>query len=71
MDNSNIYFNKLIRPQWGWKTYTVILVSILILLLTAVDLELNFFEVITNFGKYATDLLGRMFPPDTRDLKEM
>ncbi len=59
---------KLIKPQWGWKAYLFISVSILILSLTAVHLKLNFLNVLVNSWEYAVDLSGRLFPPDTENL---
>lgn len=59
---------KLIKPQWGWRTYSFIFITALALFSTALHLKLNFLNVIINFWKYALDLSGRMFPPDTSDL---
>ncbi len=69
MNTKNLKLENMLRPQWGWKTYTTILLSVFVLFLTAVHLKLNFFDAIFNSWKYIVDLSGRMFPPDTRDFK--
>ena len=71
MNDIDIELKELIRPQWGWKAYALILVSALILCSTAIHLKLEFLDVIINFWKYAVDLSGRMFPPDTSNLGEL
>ncbi|MCP4750553.1 MAG: phosphonate ABC transporter, permease protein PhnE [Proteobacteria bacterium] len=71
MTGSEDDLKKMVRPQWGWRTYLSIALSIVILYATAVHLELNFWDVLTNFWTYIQDLAGRMFPPDTGDLTEL
>jgi len=68
MNDGEIELKELIRPQWGWKAYSFILVSVLVLGSTAIHLKLDFLDVIINFWKYAVDLSGRMFPPDTTNI---
>ena len=69
MNPENLNIEKLVKPQWSWRTYTLILMSGLVLFLTAVHLKLDFFEVLFNSWKYIVDLSGRLFPPDSRDFK--
>ena len=68
MNHDQVDLKELIRPQWGWKAYSFILVSILVLGFTGIHLKLDFLDVIINFWKYTADLSGRMFPPDISNL---
>ncbi len=69
MNNANnSELEDLLRPQWGWKLYVFVSVSLLVLCLTAIHLKLDFFEVLINSWKYAFDLSKRMFPPDMSNL---
>ncbi len=69
MNNANnSELEDLLRPQWGWKLYVFLSVSLLVLCLTAIHLKLDFFEVLINSWKYAFDLSKRMFPPDMTNL---
>ena len=69
MKIANNDLKKLVRSQWGWKTYLSISIFILLLVLTAIDLKLDFVSVVINSWKYTIDLFGRLFPPDISDLK--
>jgi phosphonate transport system permease protein len=71
MNRVNNDLVKMIRPQWGWRSYTLIFATVLVLALTALHLKLDFLNVITNAWKYIGDLSGRMFPPDTSDLRTL
>jgi phosphonate transport system permease protein len=68
MSDSKENFEKLVRPQWGWRTYLGCLSLVAVLVVTAVHIELDFISVITNSGKYIVDLGRRMFPPDVSNL---
>ncbi len=66
IDENNL--EKLVKPQWGLKTFLAATSGILVLVVTAIDLELDFIKVIINSGKYMLDLSSRLFPPDFTDL---
>ena len=37
---------KYLRPQWSWKTFIVILSTIILLALVSIDLEINFISLL-------------------------
>jgi len=55
---------KLIRPQWSWKTFIFIISTILLLTVVIIDLEINFINLFSNSFKYFVDIFSRMLPPD-------
>jgi phosphonate transport system permease protein len=62
--NNTKHLEKYLRPQWTWKTHTLIVVITAILILVAIDLKINFIKLFSNSSKYFADILGRMIPPD-------
>ena len=65
--NTNKNKNELekhLRPQWSWKTFVVIISTILLLTLVSIDLEINFISLFSNSLNYFADILSRMLPPD-------
>lgn len=71
MENNQEKLREYIRPQWGIKTYIWIFITTIILIVTAVYIELNFIEVILNSWENILDISGRMFPPNTDRLGEL
>jgi len=71
MNDISIELKEMVRPQWGWKTYAFIAISVLLLTLTAIHLRLNILDVLINSWKYASDLSRRMFPPDIKELPRL
>jgi len=69
--NNTKHLEKYLRPQWTWKTYTFIVVTIVTLALTVVDLKINFVQLFSNSPKYFGDILGRMIPPDFSNFKSL
>ncbi len=72
MNNSDkTDLKKLLRPQWGWKTYAFLLSGTILLTLTAVHLELDIIDVILNGWRNVADVIKRLFPPDTSAIGEL
>ena len=69
--NNNKNYEKLIKPQWTWKTYLSIIVLLLSLVLISEDLEINYVELFTNSSGYFADILGRMLPPDFSNFSKL
>ncbi len=69
--NNNKNYEKLIKPQWTWKTYLSIIILLLSLVLISEDLEINYVELFTNSSGYFADILGRMLPPDFSNLSKL
>ena len=55
---------KYLRPQWSWKTFVIIISTILLLTLVSIDLEINFISLFSDSLNYFGDILSRMLPPD-------
>jgi len=53
-----------IRPQWGWRSFIIVITFIGIYTAIYIDLEINLKELITNSSTYLFDVVGRMLPPD-------
>ena len=51
MNSTDSELNKLIRPQWDWKAYTLISIGFLILFIIAIHLKLDIIDVVK--GKLA------------------
>jgi len=62
------FLESYLRPQWGWKTLSVIVGLISATTLTMVDLEVNPLEIFRNTSEYLVDVIGRMLPPDFSNL---
>ena len=62
--NQKQNLEKLLRPQWSWKTFIFIISTILLLIGVTVDLEINFINLFSNSFKYFVDIFSRMLPPD-------
>ena len=69
--NNNKNYEKLIKPQWTWKTYLSIIILLLSLVLISEDLEINYVELFTNSSGYFADILGRMLPPDFSNFNKL
>ena len=69
--NNNKNYEKLIKPQWTWKTYLSIIILLLSLVLISEDLEINYVELFTNSSGYFVDILGRMLPPDFSNFSKL
>ena len=69
--NNNKNYEKLIKPQWTWKTYLSIIILLLSLVLISEDLEINYVELFTNSSGYFVDILGRMLPPDFSNFNKL
>jgi len=53
-----------LRPQWGYRTFLSIFLTITIYSYIYIDLKINLGELISNSSKYIVDITGRMLPPD-------
>ena len=69
--NNNKNYEKLIKPQWTWKTYLSIIILLLSLALISEDLEIDYVELFTNSSGYFADILGRMLPPDFSNFSKL
>ena len=67
----NELLKKYLRPQWGWKTFSVIAGFIIVYSAIFIDLEIDLKELLTNSAVYLFDVIGRMFPPDFSDFKSL
>lgn len=56
-----------LRPQWGWRTFCSGGAFIIIYALVFNDLEIDLADLAVNSGRYLTDVLLRMVPPDFSD----
>ena len=65
------HLESYIRPQWGWKTFTLISSFVAVLSFVVIDLEINFLKLLSDSTKYLGDILGRMLPPDFSNLKDL
>ena len=64
IDNKNKHLEKYIKPQWTWRTYLFLILSISAIIFTTIDLNINFIDLFSDSSKYFGDVLMRMFPPD-------
>ena len=64
-------YEKYLRPQWSWKTFVFIILTILMLTLVSIDLEINFITLFSNSFNYFGDILSRMLPPDFSDFNSL
>ena len=71
MNDDHKKFEKYLRPQWSWKTFTFIVSSFLLLTYVTIDLEINFINLFTNSFKYFSDIFSRMLPPDITKNNEL
>jgi phosphonate transport system permease protein len=55
---------KYLRPQWSWKTFVFIILTISLLTIVSIDLEINFISLFSNSLNYFGDIISRMLPPD-------
>ena len=69
--NNNKDYEKLIKPQWTWKTYVSIIILLITLVLISEDLEIDYVELFTNSSGYFIDILGRMLPPDFSNFNKL
>jgi phosphonate transport system permease protein len=69
--NNNKDYEKLIKPQWTWKTYVSIIILLITLVLISEDLEIDYVELFTNSSGYFVDILGRMLPPDFSNFNKL
>ncbi len=58
------HLQKHLRPQWGWRTFILILIFIGVYTAIYIDLEIDLKELLGNSSKYIVDVVGRMLPPD-------
>ena len=47
-NNQNGSLEKHLRPQWSWKTFIFIILTIALLTLVTIDLEINFINLFTD-----------------------
>ena len=64
-------FEKYLKPQWSWRTFTFLSATALILTLVSIDLEINFITLFSNSLNYFGDIFSRMLPPDFSDFKSL
>ena len=56
-----------LRPQWGLRTFLLILIFVVVYTAIYIDLEINLKELFRNSSKYIFDVVRRMIPPDFSD----
>ncbi len=64
-------FEKYLKPQWSWRTFTFLSATALILTLVSIDLEINFITLFSNSLNYFGDIFSRMLPPDFSDFNSL
>ena len=64
-------FEKYLKPQWSWRTFTFLIATALILTLVSIDLEINFITLFSNSLNYFGDIFSRMLPPDFSDFNSL
>ncbi len=62
---------KLLRPQWTWKTLVFIISLILLLTVVSIDLEISYISLFSNSLSYFGDIFSRMLPPDFSDFSSL
>ena len=60
-----------LRPQWGFRTYLIIISLVVIYIAIFIDLEIDLKDILTNSSKYIFDVVGRMLPPDFSNFGEL
>ena len=58
------FFTSYLKPQWGWRAFTILGVFIAFTIAVALHLGINPLKAISNSSKYMLDLLQRLLPPD-------
>ena len=71
MNDTHKKLEKYLRPQWSWKTFVSIIISIMLLTFVTIDLEINFINLFTNSLRYFSDIFSRMLPPDFSNFSEL
>jgi len=71
IDNKNKDLDKLLKPQWSWKTLISIVLFCFILFFVVKDLEIDFVKLVSDSSKYFGDILSRMLPPDLSNLNQL
>jgi len=64
INNKTKHLEKLVKPQWTWRTHLFLISLFAALTFTIIDLEINFIELFTDSSKYFKDIFLRMLPPD-------
>ena len=65
------FFSSYLKPQWGWRTFTVLVSFILLSAFITLHLEIKPLEAISNAWKYIFDLLQRLLPPDFTNFRQL
>jgi len=65
------HLQKHLRPQWGWRTFILILIFIGVYTAIYIDLEIDLKELLGNSSKYILDVVGRMLPPDFSNFNKL
>jgi phosphonate transport system permease protein len=63
-NKNKVDLEKYLKPQWSWKTFVIIILTILLLTLVSIDLEINFISLFSDSLNYFGDIFSRMLPPD-------
>tara|TARA_B110000008_G_scaffold208404_1_gene207248 strand:- start:127 stop:1686 length:1560 start_codon:yes stop_codon:yes gene_type:complete len=71
IDSHRDYIESHLRPQWGWRSIFGIIGFILIYILIAIDLEIDFSQLLKDSYLYMKDVIGRMLPPDFTNFKNL
>ena len=71
VDNKDKDLVTYLKPQWSWKTLTIIGILFFILVFVVNDLEIDFIKLVTDSSKYFGDILSRMLPPDFSNLNQL
>ena len=68
---SKTNLENFLRPQWTWKTFTFIILVIILLTVVSIDLKINFISLFSNSLNYFGDIFSRMLPPDFSDFNSL
>ena len=60
----DLFESYLERPQWGWRSFAFIALTLLMIGLVGYDLDIDLVNLLVNSTSYLTDIFGRMVPPD-------
>ena len=71
VDNQEKDLATYLKPQWSWKTLTIIVIFSFVLVFVVNDLEIDFIKLVTDSSKYFGDILSRMVPPDFSNLSQL
>ncbi len=63
------FFLSYLKPQWGWRTFSILAALIVFTVLITIHLKINPLEAVDNTSKYMLDLLRRLLPPDFSNFK--